>query len=186
MYHDVSLLREQSELKGGDILFLISCNEMISKSARGLFTKTLVIHAGDLPKDRGWSPHIWAIVRGDESITVSLFEADDKIDNGDVWQKLTIEIPKHALWDEINTYLFNAELRLMNFALDKFDVIEPEAQNHQLQPTYLEKRTPEDSAINAHRSIAEQFDLIRVCDPKRFPAYFKIHGHTYKVYLEKM
>ena len=69
---------------------------------------------------------------------------------------------------------------------DKFDVIEPEAQNHQLQPTYLEKRTPEDSAINAHRSIAEQFDLIRVCDPKRFPAYFKIHGHTYKVYLEKM
>jgi methionyl-tRNA formyltransferase len=47
-------------------------------------------------------------------------------------------------------------------------------------------RTPKDSCIDPHRTIAEQFDLIRVCDPIRFPAFFEYRGQKYALKLEKL
>ena len=76
-YHQISLVRSKHELIGGDILFLISCSELIDKQDREKFKKTLVIHASDLPKGRGWSPHIWEIIHGADEITLSLLEAVD-------------------------------------------------------------------------------------------------------------
>ena len=97
-----------------------------------------------------------------------------------------VSIPKHALWDEINDSLFAAELELMDFALQEFDTIEPQRQDHSIEPTYRAKRRPEDSKIDVSKSLESQFDLIRVCDPLRFPAYFELRGHRYKVVLEKI
>ena len=34
------------------------------------------------------------------------------------------------------------------------------------------------------KSIKEQFDLLRICDPDRYPAYFEMHGRKYKLRLE--
>lgn len=184
--HEVSLLRKRSELRGGDLLFLVSCHEIIRKSERQLFGKTLVIHASDLPQGRGWSPHIWTIAEGGSDITLSLLEANDATDSGDIWKKLAIKIPKHALWDEINQYVFRAELELMDFAVANFETVQPEAQNPSIKPSYFDKREPGHSEIEPNKSIAEQFDLIRVCDPNRFPAFFKLHGHTYAIHLEKI
>ena len=56
--HEIKLQRSKKNLGGGDLLFLISCSEIISKGDRAKFKSTLVIHASDLPSGRGWSPHI--------------------------------------------------------------------------------------------------------------------------------
>ena len=32
---------------------------IIDEATRNKYQKALVLHAGDLPLDRGWSPHIW-------------------------------------------------------------------------------------------------------------------------------
>ena len=71
-------------LVGGDILFLISCNEPISKDVRALFRATLVIHASDLPLGRGWSPHIWQVLEKKRFIKVTLLEAADLVDSGSI------------------------------------------------------------------------------------------------------
>lgn len=55
-------------------------------------------------------PHIWAITNGAESVTLSLLEAEDKVDSGRIWKKMILAIPRHALWHEINESLFNAEI----------------------------------------------------------------------------
>jgi methionyl-tRNA formyltransferase len=34
--------------------------------------------------------------------------------------------------------------------------------------------------------LAEQFDLQRICDPERYPAFFELHGHRYKLTLDKL
>ncbi|WP_296892221.1 hypothetical protein [Thiobacillus sp.] len=184
--HEISLVRSKKELGGGDLLFLISCDEIITGMERKKFTKTLVIHASDLPKGRGWSPHIWEILNGAEEITVALLEAEDKVDAGAIWKKIHARIPKHALYDEINEILFGAESQLMDFAVEQFVVVQPQPQNPSVEPSYYPRRKPADSEINPNQTLASQFDLLRVCDPARFPAHFSIHGHRYRISIEKI
>ena len=183
--HQVDLVRSKSELSHGDLLFLISCSEIVSEQDRKPYSKNLVIHASDLPRGRGWSPHIWQIIGGSTVLTLTLLEAANKVDSGDIWKKLQVNVSKDALWDEINHAVFNAELKLMDFAVENFGAIEPQAQSTLVEPTYHSKRSPTDSQVDPKKSIEEQFDLIRVCDPDRFPAYFELHGHKYLIRLEK-
>lgn len=177
--HEVQLLRSKGELIGGDILFLISCSEIIDQDERDKFKKALVVHASDLPKGRGWSPHIWEIVNGTEQITISLIEAEDRVDTGDIWKKVRVHIPKTALYDEINELIFEAELELMDFAVENFSDVTPSKQSVEA-PSYWPKRMPRDSEVKINQSIDEQFDLIRVCDPYRFPAFFYKNGKKFK------
>lgn len=183
--HKIELCQKKSELNGGDILFLVSCAEIISPEERARYRSSLVLHASDLPRGRGWSPHIWEILRGAEVITLSLIEAEDNIDSGRIWAKSQIRVPRNALWDEINHLLFAAEIDLIDYAVEKFDQIKPQHQDPEITPTFYSRRNPQDSQIDVSKSIAEQFDLIRVCDPVRYPAYFEYLGHRYILRLEK-
>ncbi len=181
--HEINLVRSTNDLVGGDILFLISCFDLVLKQDRDKYKKTLVIHASDLPNGRGWSPHIWAVINGAEEITLTLLEAEDEVDSGDVWKKINVNVPKTALYDQINELIFDAELKLMDFAVEKFNSVVPFNQISE-DTTYWPKRTPEDSEINIQKSISEQFDLIRVCDPNRFPAFFYKDGKKFILKVE--
>jgi methionyl-tRNA formyltransferase len=184
--HQISLVREKKELLGGEILFLVSCSEIISADDRAVYRASLVLHASNLPVGRGWSPHIWQIIGGAQEVTLSLLEAEDKVDSGRIWHQTTFLVPKHALWDEINERLFNAEIELIDLAVHEFDTVIPKPQDMATVSTYYPRRTPDASKLDAERSIASQFDLMRVCDPMRFPAFFELHGKKYKLTLEKI
>ena len=184
--HQIELVRSKNQLTGGDLLFLVSCTEIVSAKDRAAYRATLVLHASDLPLGRGWSPHIWQIIEGSEEITLSLLEAEDKVDSGRIWKKLRLPIPKDALWDEINKILIEAEVSLLNFAVDAIDNIYPLEQSDEIKPTHYPRRSPTDSQIDPEISIASQFDKIRVCDPDRFPAFFHLYGKKYKITLEKI
>ena len=184
--HTIDLVQSRSELTRGDFLFLVSCSEIIKAEHRENYTHTLVLHASDLPEGRGWSPYVWEVVNGSDTITLSLLEAEDKVDTGRIWLKREIPIEKTALWYEVNHLLFDAEINLMNEAIERYRDIKPYQQNPDIEPTYYRKRTPLDSQIDVNQSIADQFNLIRMCDPDRYPAWFEIHGQKYKLILEKI
>ena len=184
--HQIRLLRSRRDLTGGDLLLLVSCGEIIGADDRAKFRHTLVLHASDLPQGRGWNPHIWQIIGGATCLTVTLLEAEDKVDAGAIWRQLSIEIDRGALWNEINEALFAAEMRLLDYAVDHLHEITPRAQRTDVEPTYYRPRTPEDSQIDPERTIAEQFDLLRVCDPQRYPPFFELRGRRYRITLEKM
>ena len=184
--HQIELICKKTDLSYGDLLFLISCAEIIRKVDRRSYKKTLVIHASDLPQGRGWSPHVWQILEGKEQLVVTLLEAEDRVDSGDIWCQEKIGIPRTALYAEINQVLFDAELKLMDFAVSNFETVIPRSQRQNIESTYYLKRSPADSEIDPVQSIEKQFDLIRVCDPIRFPAFFRLHGEKYKLVLEKI
>lgn len=183
--HEVEIVRSKHDAPGGNLLFLISCSEIVNARDRAKYQKSLVLHASDLPRGRGWSPHIWQIIGGAHEITLTLLEAEDKVDSGRIWKQMSIAIPAGWLFDEINEALFDAELALMDYAVESFSCALPAEQNPSIAPTYYRKRTPEDSRIDPNRSIAEQFDQIRVCDPARFPAFFELHGNKYRIIVER-
>jgi len=184
--HLVEIVRKKSELSGGDILFLISCAEIVGAADRCAYRATLVLHASDLPRGRGWSPHIWQLIEGADEVTLCLLEGEDKVDSGRIWKKLKFPVPKDALWDEINARLLDAEIKLIDFAVSEFEQIQPTAQDPSIKPSYYPRRTPADSQIDPAQTIASQFDKIRVCDANRFPAFFELHGKKYKLILEKI
>jgi methionyl-tRNA formyltransferase len=183
--HEINRIQSKCDLTHGDLLFLISCSEIVSADDRDKYTNTLVIHASNLPQGRGWSPHIWQILEGLTEITVSLIEAEDKVDCGDIWHQIIVEIPKHALWDEINHAIFEAEMKLMDFCIENSGAIHTRPQSSDITPTYFRRRSPADSAVDPRKTIEEQFNLIRVSDPDRFPAFFELYGKRYLLRLEK-
>lgn len=184
--HSISIIRSLKKVTNGELLFLVSCNELVDRTVTERFKHALVLHASDLPKGRGWSPHIWELLNGAECITVSLLDAAAAIDSGDIYKKVTFDIPRSALWDEINDLLFAAEIQLIEFAIQNFENLKKYPQNSSIEVTHYPKRNPRDSEIDPNKPISEQFDLIRVCDPNRFPAHFHYRDEAYKIILEKL
>lgn len=182
---EVALHHEARRLAGGDVLFLISCTEILPPERLGLYRHAVVLHASDLPRGRGWSPHVWAIISGASAITLSAISVAEKVDTGDVWAKTTFDVPPHALHDEINSALFDAELALMDEVIGMIGRGEQPEPQPGIEPTYYPRRTPADSELDPAKSIAEQFDKMRVCDPERYPAFFSLHGHVYEISLKK-
>lgn len=182
--HEASIFFDKSELIGGDILFLVSCAQIINNFDRQKFSHTLVLHASDLPARRGWSPHIWAILDGENHITVSLLEAGERVDTGRVWLKKSFYLEGHELLDEINEKLFNLELDLMTDAVMNVHQIQPKEQIGD-PGKHMRKRVPEDSEIDPYESIAKQFNLLRIADAKRYPAFFEYLGVRYLIKIEK-
>lgn len=175
---EISLVEKASEAIGGDFLFLISCHELIRRETRRRYKHVLVVHASDLPKDRGWSPHIWSVIRGDGALIVTLLEAEDAVDSGRIWQKVRIPLVGNEVVDELNELLFSAEIQLLDWAIANVEIVRPIIQDESVA-TFLRRRTPEDSRIDPTRTIAEQFDLLRVCDSNRYPAFFEYRGRKF-------
>jgi len=180
----IEIVRDFRDLTGGDFLFLVSCHQIIGKAVRDQYRHTLVLHASPLPKGRGMSPHIWAIVTGAESVTLSMLNAEDALDSGDIWEQHEMSFDGTELYDEINAKLFAAEMEMMTWAIDNCDTSTPRPQKG--EPTFYRKRTPADSLIDPLRPLAESFDLLRVADPDRYPAFFEHRGQKYRIRIEKI
>ncbi len=183
--HEVNLITSINQLGGGDLLFLVSCSNIISKSTRDLYNHCIVIHASDLPIGRGWSPHIWEVIGGAESITISALEGTDSVDSGAIWLKKRIEISRSSLWDEINHILFTSEIEIMDDVINLIGKLSPQQQSVDVEPTYYRRRSPENSELNIKKSIEDQFDLLRISDPYRYPAFFIIRGRKFKIIIEE-
>jgi methionyl-tRNA formyltransferase len=183
--HDVSLCHDKSEVGAGDVLFLVSCAQFIREPQRRHFRAVLVLHASDLPRRRGMSPHIWQIIDGENAITVSLMEAREPLDSGDIWLQTRFDLAGTELLPEINERLFVAELELMDRAVAEFDSITPRPQAPaDAEAPVLRARTPADSRLDVHKTLAEQFDLLRTVDNDRYPAFFEHRGRRYTLKID--
>ena len=178
------IFRDVSELVGGDFLFLVSCHQFVNKEVRKNFRYSLVLHASDLPRGRGMSPHVWKILEGASDITLTLLNAEDELDSGDIWHQHIIKLDGSELYDEIDAHLFQAELLLFDWALNNCNITIPRKQVGHI--TYYPRRTPADSKIDPTKSLAEIFDLLRVANPDRYPAHFDYRGVTYQLSIEKI
>ena len=185
MLYLTRLIHDKSELNTGDILFLVSCSQLIESSSRVRYKFSLVLHCSDLPEGRGWSPHVWDILAGKEELTMSLLTAEGGVDTGAIWAKLRFAVPRHALHDEINAPLFQAELDLMDRGIAMVAAGDSPTPQPAEGGSYHPRRTPEDSRLDPTRPLADLFDQIRVADPDRFPAFFEMHGKTYDITLKK-
>jgi len=183
--YNISLNNRSNSLEGGNFLFLISCHEIIKDNIIDKYENVLVLHASNLPNGKGWSPLVWQILQGKEEITLSLIEANKRVDTGRIWLQKKMKFYKHQLHGEINKILFESEIFLINKALKEYKNIKPKKQKKISNIEIYEKRNPKDSELDINKNLKSQFNLLRISDPERYPAYFKIHGKKFKITIEE-
>ena len=178
---DVSLIHNQKKVVKGDILVMLSCEKIFKKL--NLNKHNLVVHESKLPNGKGWSPLTWQIIEGVNEITVTLFEADEKIDSGNIYASKSIELSGKELIDElrhlqaINTIELILEF-IKNYPNNK-------SYKQDGNSTYYRKRTSDDSKIDIEKTIKEQFNLLRIVDNERYPAFFEYKGQRYYLKIFK-
>jgi len=180
VYHDHRNIK-----KPYDIVFFLSYFRIVDRKFLENNSYNVVVHESDLPKGRGWAPFFWQVIEGRNHIPVVLFEAVEEMDAGDVYLKQYIELEGHELHDELREKQAHVTKELVETFMDKYFADSIEKAPQEGEPTYYSKRTPQESKLDAHKTIAEQFDLLRTVNNSDFPAYFDYRGHRYIIKIEK-
>lgn len=181
---EARLCRSHAEVGTGTVAFYLGCIHMAPETVLARNRYNLVVHESDLPQGRGFSPLTWQILAGRKDIPVCLLEAQAEADAGPVIYRENLHFAGHELVDELRAALGRLTEEL---CLRYLDEPEPPAGRPQTGiPTHYARRRPEDSRLDPGRSLAEQFDLLRVVDNERYPAFFELRGHRYRVRIDKL
>ena len=156
-----SFVKKAKNLTRGDILFIISCNKILSRKQLSLNKHNIVIHESDLPKGRGWSPLTWQIERGKKKIPITLFEAVEGCDRGCFYIKSYIQFKGTELIENLRHKQAMKTIEMIGEYLSKYPMRgEPQKGN----ATYYRRREPKDNQLNIDKSIKRQFNKLRVAD----------------------
>jgi len=167
-------------MTSGDIIFILSCEKIIDNKTLKKHKHNVVIHPSDLPEGRGWSPIAWQIIEGKNDIVFTAFEAVEKVDAGDVYIKDTLRLRG----DELNEEIKHLQGMMTIKMVMDFLIKHPKASPQRPGGTYYKKRTKENSRLDIHKTIADQFNLLRVVDNERYPAYFIHKEKKYTLKIE--
>ena len=173
-------------LKKSDIVFIVSSNRLLKNEDLNKSKFNVVIHGSDLPKGIGHSPWTWAIIKGDKFITLTMFLINPKkkrADSGDVLLKKRIQLKGTELVDEIRLLIIKNYIFMIKKYLKNSKKIIPYPQKG--KATYSPKRKPTDQELNTNKSLISQFNILRIADNKRYPAFFTYKGKKYVLKISK-
>ena len=179
--YEVSHLIEHKDVQQGDVLCLLAC-EKIFKSLE-LNQYNLVVHESDLPKGKGWSPVTWQVLEGKSKIPVTLFEATEAVDAGAIYAQDFIQLEGHELLPEIKYQQGVVTNKLILEFIENYKTIQGKEQVG--KESFYAKRTPKDGELDLNASLDDQFNLLRVSDNERYPAFFYKDGIKYIVKISK-
>ena len=119
---------------------------------RSLFSKAklaLNIHGSLLPKYRGRTPHVWAIINNEPKTGVTAHLIDDGCDTGDIVKQKEVIIYNNDTGADILEKFNKLYVPLVDEILTDFErgSITPMPQNNE-NATFFGKRTPDDGRIN--------------------------------------
>jgi len=182
--HRYSFAGNPKALRRGDLLFILSCDKVLSKKQLSLHRNNIVIHESDLPKGRGWSPLTWQVESGRNSIPVTLFEAADRCDSGDYYIKDSIRLNGKEIIEEVREKQAKKTVEMIDKFLSKYPM---KKIGQKGKPSHYRKRRPGDNELNIDKSIKEQFNKMRIADNERYPLHFKLKNKKYilKIYDDK-
>lgn len=175
------VVHEWDDIPHGDVLFLLSCERIVPPEYLARNASNVVIHPSALPHGRGWSPVAWQVLEGAANIPVTLFEAVENVDEGPVYLVGSIKLDGTELNDEIKRAQGRETLRLAREYLRRYPM---EGRPQQGKSSWYRRRTPADSRVESEKTIAEQFELLRVVDNRRYPAFFEHRGRRYRLRID--
>ena len=142
-----------------------------SRARRGCY----VFHDSLLPKYRGFSPTVWAMINGERETGVTLFRAAEDFDTGDIVEQVRVPIgPAESIATVVaNVSREYIEVVKRNFTKLLDGNIKCFPQNHE-EATYTCKWTPDDARIDWRRRSHDIYNLIRATT-RPYPGAFTFY-----------
>ena len=131
------------------------------------------LHFSLLPKYRGASPVHWSILNGDKITGVSIFELNEKMDEGDLLTKKELEILPGEYAHELETRLAAIGAELLCQTIEQIDTLPHIKQDHS-QATFAPLLKKEDGRIDWTKKAVEIDRKIRAFTP--WPSAFSFLG----------
>jgi UDP-2,4-diacetamido-2,4,6-trideoxy-beta-L-altropyranose hydrolase len=183
--YQVRWVHKPSDIGEGDVCFLLSFGQLVPGEVLKRHRHNLVVHESDLPKGRGWSPLTWQILEGKNDIPVTLFEATELLDSGPIYAQTTLHLAGTELVDELRSAQARATVELCRAFIADYPESAKRARPQVGEPSYYPRRGPADSQLDPNKTLAAQFNLLRVVDNDRYPAFFEHKGQRYVLKVEK-
>ena len=182
--HDAALARDHSAVREGIAAFYLGCVKITPDEILARNRFNLVVHESDLPEGRGFAPMTWQILEGKNQIPVCLLEAAKDADAGPVYLRDIMAFQGHELCSELRDAQGRMTLSLCQQFLASKEPLQGVVQQGEI--SHYPRRRPEDSRLDPEKSISDQFELLRVVDNERYPAFFTHRGHRYRLTIEKI
>lgn len=161
------------EIPEGTRVFFPHWNWTVPKEIHSVF-ECVMFHMTDLPIGRGGSPLQNLILSGLDETVVTAFRCEVGLDTGPVYLKtpLSLSGPAHEIFERTDLVIARQIIELLQNRID------PTPQTG--EPTYFERRTPEQSRLSDTLSIDELYRFIRALDsPGYRQANLTYGGFTY-------
>ena len=181
--HDTRYVSRKQDVPTGDICFLLSCARIVEDEYLKRNQHTIVVHASDLPRGKGFAPLQWQILEGKQEIVVTLLEAVAAVDAGPYYLKTILRFDGTELHDELRHKLGIAIIEMCVDFVARPDTLKPIRQEG--EGSVYRRRTEKDDELDVSKSIGEQFNHFRVADNERCPLYFRHLGQKYIVKIYK-
>jgi methionyl-tRNA formyltransferase len=143
-----------------DILISVNYKFIFSKEFLNLFSHAINVHGSLLPKYRGRSPHIWAIINGEKETGVTCHRMKPEVDQGEILEQIKIAIDSDDSGADLIDKFCLCYPRVVMNALDKIDSYSGIVQNED-EASYYGIRTEIMSFLDLNKPVEEVINFIR-------------------------
>lgn len=181
MGYEVYIEDQFPDEKNFELCFMLSYSKIVSKEILTRSRHNLVVHESDLPQGKGWSPMTWQILEGKNIVPVTLFEATECVDAGQIYMRRQMVFKGNELLAELHQRQGETTVEMCLEFVNNYPEILLHARPQKGEESFYPKRTPNDSKLDINSTIKEQFNLFRVVDNKKYPAWFEYRGKKYRI-----
>ncbi len=170
-----------------DLMLVVSWRYLITPEIFNLpRLGTFVFHDSLLPKYRGFSPTVWAILNNEKKTGVTLFKIANKVDAGKIIDQETIPIESNDVITNIIEDVTQAYLILLKRNFKKLinGKVTYRSQDRS-KATFTCKRLPEDNLIDWSKSSNSIYNLIRAVTHPYPGAYCYLNGKKIIIWSAK-
>ena len=107
------------------------------------------------------------------------------MDAGPIYNQAKVELDEEDLIDDWRQKLADTSLRLIEDFVGNYPSSLDCKRNQKGEPSFYSKRQAEDSEIDVNLSLKDQFNLLRVVDNDKYPAFFRTANADFTIRINK-
>ena len=180
--------KNSNNIKNQNIVFPLSYTRILPESFLQKNELVLIAHPSKLPKDKGFAPLQYQILRNKNKVYISLIKAAKEVDAGPIYFQNSFVLNGTELSDEIRNIQGIQLLNIIKKFLIKYPKVKSKKQIGQIgKGNFNKRRYPKDSHLDINKTIKQQFNHLRINDNELYPSFFYYKGQKYiiKVFKEK-
>ena len=168
------------------ILLSVNYLYLFEERMRDIFQYKFNVHGSLLPKYRGRTPHVWAIINNEKKTGITIHDIANECDAGDIYFQKEIPIRNSDTGSTIlKKYFYHYPKIIKQFLYLFYEhKLVPCKQNEYLS-TYFCKRTPEDGKILFDWQRERIYNWVRALAPPFYPGAFCFLGDK-KIIINKI